>query len=80
MLFFPQLIFINFVFSSFVYFIAKGQDVFRQTKKQPWPFTPLKKLYASLVTYKGKFKKGIMSLFEHYEDFKVCKLLSFNMY
>ncbi len=80
MLFFPQIVFINFVSSQFVYFIAEGQDVFRQTKKQPWPFTPLKKLYTSLVTYKGKFKKGIISLFEHYDDFKVCKLLSFNLY
>ncbi len=80
MLFFPQIVFFNFVFSQFVYFIAKGQDVFRQTKKQPWSFTPLKKLYASLVTYKGKFNKGIISLFEHYEDFKVCTPLSFNLY
>jgi len=78
--FFCQIVSINFVFSQFVSFIAKGQDVFRQTKKKPWPFTPLKKLYASLVTYKGKFKEGIISLFEHYEDFKVCQLLSFKLY
>jgi hypothetical protein len=71
---------INFVFSQFVYFIAKGQDVFRQIKKQPWPFTTLKKLYASLVTYKGKLNKGIISLFEQYEDFKVYTSLSFNLY
>ncbi len=80
MLFFPQIVFISFVFSQFVYFIAKGQDVFRQTKKQPWPFTPLKRLYASLVTYKGKFNKRIISFFEHYEDFKVWTSLSFNLY
>jgi hypothetical protein len=73
MLFFPQIVYINFLFSQYVYFIAKGQDVFKQTKKQPWPFTQLKKLYASLVTYKRKFKKGVIFSFEHYEDFKVCK-------
>jgi hypothetical protein len=61
-------------------FCCQGQDVFRQTKKQPWPFTLLKKLYDLLVTYKGKFTKGIISSFEHYEDFKVCKLLYFKLY
>jgi hypothetical protein len=80
MLFFPQFVSINFVFSQFVYSIAKGHDVFRQTKKQLWPFTPLKKLYTSLVTYKRKFNKGIISSFEHCEDFKVCTSLSFNLY
>ncbi len=60
-------------------FIAKGQDVFRQTKKQPRPFTPLKKLHASLVTYKGKFTQGIISSFEHYEVYKVCTSLSFHL-
>ncbi len=71
MLFFPQIVYINFVFSQFEYFIAKGQDVFRQTKKQLWPFTPLKKLYAFLVTYEGKLKKGIISSFEHYVDLRL---------
>jgi hypothetical protein len=65
---------------SICVFCCQGQDVFRQTKKQPWPFSPLKKLYALLVTYKGKFTRGIISLFEHYEEFKVCKLLSFKLY
>jgi hypothetical protein len=69
-----------YAFLSANCFIAKGQDVFRQTKKQPWLFTPLKKLYASLVTYKGKFTKGIISSFEHYEDYKVCTSLSFHLY
>jgi hypothetical protein len=80
MLFFSQIASISFEFSQFEYFIAKGQDGFRQTKKQPWHFTPLKKQNTSLVTYKGKFNKGIISSFEHYEDFKVCKLLLFNLY
>jgi hypothetical protein len=65
---------------SICIFWCQGQDDLRQTKKQPWPFSPLKKLYTLLVTYKGKFTKGIISLFEHYEDFKVCKFLSFKLY
>ncbi len=69
-----------YAFLSANCFIAKGQDVFKQTKKQPWSITQLKKLYASLVTYKGKFTKGIISLFEHNEDYKVCTSLSFHLY
>ncbi len=65
---------------SICIFCCQGQDVFRQTKKQPWLFSPLKKLYALLVTYKGKFTKGIIFSFEHYEDLKICKLLSFKLY
>ncbi len=68
-------------FLSICMFHCQGQDVFRQTTMtQPWPSTPLKKQYSSLVTYKGNFKKGIISLCEHYEDFKVWKLLSFKLY
>ncbi len=61
---------IYLIFSLSIYiFCCQGRYVFRQSKKQPWPFTTLKKLYALLVTYKGKFTKEIISLFEQYEDF-----------
>ena len=67
-------------FLSICIFCCQEQNVFRQIKKQPRPFIPLKKLYTSLVPYKGKFTKGIIFLFEQYEDFKVCWLLSFKLY
>ena len=76
--------FLSSIFIYLIYFLSiciihcQRQDVFRQTQKQPWPFTSLKKQYALLVTYKGKFTKGIIFLFENCEDFKVCKLITSN--
>ncbi len=59
-----------------------AHEVFTESFGKPWPFPTLKKLFATLPTYKGKFNRGIISLFEQYkyDDFKVCQLLTFKLY
>jgi hypothetical protein len=50
-------------------FCHLGLEVFRESDHQLWPFPTLKKLFALLTTYKGKFNRGITTLFEQYDGF-----------
>jgi hypothetical protein len=78
--------FLSSIYIYIIYFLSicilccQGQDVFYESTRKLWPFSTLKKLHALSVTFKGKFNKGIISLFEDYEDVKVCKLLSFKLF
>ena len=56
---------------------ASSQAFYMENGKLGWPIPSLKQLFSTAVAYKKKFKKGIISSWEDYNDHNVSIFLIF---